>query len=236
MTTGRLPSVEGGIQPTIVDAKGDLITATGADTPARIAVGANDTVLTADSTTATGLKWAAAGGTSTIAQIATGTLSGASVSITSLSSYDKLILLIDDPTLASGTGTGYNLTINADTGSNYVITAWGSYRANTFNNSLISTTRSAGTTNIDLTGGSGKDAWYVGNGSKYLIQLENCKATGFTTGYFNASFSWIDSGTARLAADSGQFLYKSAAAVSSIELNQTGGANFSSGTYTIWGA
>ena len=59
MTTGRLPSVEGGIQPTIVDAKGDLITATGADTPARIAVGANDTVLTADSTTATGLKWAA---------------------------------------------------------------------------------------------------------------------------------------------------------------------------------
>lgn len=58
MTTGRLPSVEGGIQPTIVDAKGDLITATAADTPARLAVGANDTVLTADSSTATGLKWA----------------------------------------------------------------------------------------------------------------------------------------------------------------------------------
>jgi hypothetical protein len=58
MTTGRLPSVEGGIQPTIVDAKGDLITATAADTPARLAVGANDTILTADSTTATGLKWA----------------------------------------------------------------------------------------------------------------------------------------------------------------------------------
>jgi hypothetical protein len=58
MTVGRIPSIEGGIQPTIVDAKGDLITAVAADTPARIAVGANDTVLTADSTTATGLKWA----------------------------------------------------------------------------------------------------------------------------------------------------------------------------------
>jgi len=58
MTAGRLPSVEGGIQPTIVDAKGDIIAATAADTPARLAVGANDTVLTADSTTATGLKWA----------------------------------------------------------------------------------------------------------------------------------------------------------------------------------
>lgn len=45
------------IQNTIVDAKGDLISATAADTPARLAVGADGTVLTADSTTATGLKW-----------------------------------------------------------------------------------------------------------------------------------------------------------------------------------
>lgn len=60
MTIGRLPSIEGGIQPTIVTAKGDLIAATAASTPARLAVGSNDQVLTADSSTATGLKWAAA--------------------------------------------------------------------------------------------------------------------------------------------------------------------------------
>lgn len=46
------------IQNTIVDAKGDLIAATAADTPARLAVGTNGQVLTADSTAATGLKWA----------------------------------------------------------------------------------------------------------------------------------------------------------------------------------
>jgi hypothetical protein len=48
----------------IVDAKGDLIAATGADAVARLAVGANDQVLTADSAQTTGLKWAtpAAGG------------------------------------------------------------------------------------------------------------------------------------------------------------------------------
>jgi hypothetical protein len=51
-----------GIPATIFDAKGDLIAATAADTPARLAVGTNGQVLTADSTAATGLKWATAGG------------------------------------------------------------------------------------------------------------------------------------------------------------------------------
>jgi len=46
------------INPTIVDAKGDIIAATAADTVARLAVGANGTVLTAASGQATGLQWA----------------------------------------------------------------------------------------------------------------------------------------------------------------------------------
>lgn len=45
---------------TILDAKGDLISATAADTPARLASsGVNGDVLTVDTSTATGLKWAA---------------------------------------------------------------------------------------------------------------------------------------------------------------------------------
>jgi hypothetical protein len=52
------------IQNTIVDAKGDLIAATAADTPARLAVGTNGQVLTADSTAATGLAWASAAASS----------------------------------------------------------------------------------------------------------------------------------------------------------------------------
>ena len=45
------------IQNTIVDAKGDLIAASAADTPARLAVGSNGETIVADSSTSTGLRW-----------------------------------------------------------------------------------------------------------------------------------------------------------------------------------
>jgi hypothetical protein len=47
---------------TAIDAKGDLVVGTGADTFARLAVGTNTYILTADSAEATGLKWAAPAG------------------------------------------------------------------------------------------------------------------------------------------------------------------------------
>jgi hypothetical protein len=47
------------IQNTIVDAKGDLIAASAADTPARLAVGNNGETLVADSSTSTGLRYQA---------------------------------------------------------------------------------------------------------------------------------------------------------------------------------
>jgi hypothetical protein len=77
---------------TTIDAKGDLIAGTGADAFDRIAVGTNDTVLTADSTTATGIKWAAAGG---MTLLSTTTLSGTSTTISSINqTYKDLIIVI----------------------------------------------------------------------------------------------------------------------------------------------
>jgi len=57
MSTGRLGAGDTAIQPTILDAKGDLIVATAADTPARLAVGSNNQTLLADSAQSTGVKW-----------------------------------------------------------------------------------------------------------------------------------------------------------------------------------
>ena len=88
------------IQNAIVDAKGDLISATAADTPARLAVGANGTVLTADSSEATGLKWATAGGGGKVLQVVQGTHSTA-VTIASTSFTDTGLTATITPTSAS---------------------------------------------------------------------------------------------------------------------------------------
>lgn len=80
---------------TILDAKGDLISATAADTPARLAVGANGTVLTADSAQSTGLKWAtAATGALTLVRSQSFT-SASTVDLSDIfsSTYDNYLIL-----------------------------------------------------------------------------------------------------------------------------------------------
>ena len=90
------------IAKTIVDAKGDIIAATAADTVSRLAVGANDTVLIADSSTATGLKWGTPGGGGGMTLLSTTTLSGTSTTVSSISgSYKSLIGYIYGINLAS---------------------------------------------------------------------------------------------------------------------------------------
>ena len=76
LTSSDLTSFETGsatadaaIPKSTVTTKGDLIVATASSTVTRVAVGANDTVLTADSATASGVKWAAASGGGSVPDI-----------------------------------------------------------------------------------------------------------------------------------------------------------------------
>ena len=87
---------------TAIDAKGDLVAGTGADAFSRLAVGANDTVLTADSAQATGLKWATVSGGG-LTLLSTTSLSGSSTTISSISgAYVNLIISIEDGNITSG--------------------------------------------------------------------------------------------------------------------------------------
>jgi hypothetical protein len=83
---------------TAIDAKGDLVVGTGADTFSKLTVGANGTTLVADSAEATGLKWAAAsaGGTNWSLLNSGGTnLTGATtVSVSGISGKDQIMVVI----------------------------------------------------------------------------------------------------------------------------------------------
>lgn len=96
------------IQNAIVDAKGDLIAASAADTPARLAVGTNGQVLTADSTASTGLAWTtpAASGGWTLLNSGSTSLAGLSGTVTFSSisgSYKDLVINIYGVNPSSGT-------------------------------------------------------------------------------------------------------------------------------------
>ena len=87
---------------TAIDAKGDLVAGTGADTFAKLTVGANGTILTADSAEATGLKWATpAGGGGKVLQVVQATLSGSTISTTSGTMSDTGLTVNITPSSAS---------------------------------------------------------------------------------------------------------------------------------------
>jgi hypothetical protein len=98
--TGPIPVITNTVA-TEFDAKGDLVVGTGADTFDKLTVGANDTVLVADSSTATGLKWAApAAGGGKVLQVVSATTS-TQVQITSTSYSDTGITATITPTSAT---------------------------------------------------------------------------------------------------------------------------------------
>jgi len=213
-----------GIPATIFDAKGDLIAASAADTAARLAVGANGTVLIADSAETTGLRWGPVPGLPNLAQIATGTLSGTSVTISSLSTYNNLYLRIPNGGSTSGNSNQkLRVRINNNSGSNYLTNGWAQEIADGSRTSLFSSQTAILVQNDNM--------FSTGLGALW-VSLNNCKEAGFTTGSAFRYYTATSQADGQAAID---FIYTQSEAVSSLVITLDGSATFGGGTYTLWG-
>jgi hypothetical protein len=212
------------IQNSIVDAKGDLIAATANDTPARLAVGANDTVLTADSSTATGLKWAtpAAGGGITL--LSTTTLSGSSTTISSISGSYTNLYFVYHSIQTSGDNAELWLRLNSDTGSNYDSVIVGSA-----NNAFTSISNNGNTFAV-----IGKTTADGGNAYKAYGELTINNYTSTSTRVMNGTNGMRRSTNADQYGLLATAQYRGSSAITSITfLLNTG--TFSTGTVLLYG-
>lgn len=119
------------IQNAIVDAKGDLIAATAADTPARLAVGTNGQVLTADSTAATGLAWASSSSGLTLIKAQTIGTAVSSVNVTGAfsSTYDNYRIIVTGG--VASTTSQLSLTLGATATGYYTFGIYGAFNSST---------------------------------------------------------------------------------------------------------
>jgi hypothetical protein len=205
-------------------AKGNLVVGSATNDAAVLGVGANNTVLTADSAEATGLKWAtvSAGG---MTQLATGTLSGSSVTLSSISAdYNNLLLVIKNVTFSAQ--DVFRLRWNGITGASYFSSAYGHTSSTAWNyggtpGSYVEFTDAA----TNMQAGSTRNAFAV-NFYNYA-STNNAQIAGANWVYLNHPGNLVQGNHTMGTTNT-------SAAISSITI-LTASQTFSGGTYTLWG-
>lgn len=218
MTKARdLASNAEGTKPKVIDAAGDLIYGTGSDAASRLAIGTAGQVLQVNSG-ATAPEWGTLT-TGSLTQIATGSMSGTTVSITSIPAiYKDLVLILKNYTISSGTDMRIELTVNSTTGiySNGNLTS-------SVGNPLDDTNMLIGTPNSISSTGNFSHLTFrdYANTDTYKI-VQNLRIQR-------------DTNTAQWDVGTGVGGIELTGAISSIQIVEQAGGSFNAGTYTLYG-
>jgi len=209
-------------QKATLTTKGDLYAATAASTPARVGVGSNGQVLTADSTVSTGVKWATpSSGSMTL--LASTALSGSSVSFTSISgSYKDLKLVITD--WETSNSATLRFTINNDSSSLY--DRIGQQLNNSGSASIIT---GSNTANVDLCG----DTPSSGSALNHTV-IDFFDYTASNAVKLGRFVNVYDMSTAAYGIVDAAWAYSSATALTRIDLSLSG-FTFSAGNAYLYG-
>lgn len=222
-----------GIPATIIDAKGDLIAGTAADTADRLAVGTNGHVLTADSTASTGIKWAALpASVKNFSLLGTGTLTGAgatTVTVSGISAQDQLFIIISGASSANS-GATFSIRFNTDSGNNYEfveskLTATTTYTPG----SLIQASGSGTTNKIEVGTMATNAASFV---SGYFI-VQGCNSAGIKMA--NWATASTDNGGSNPTCTIGGGFWNGSATITSVSMISSNG-NFDGGTFRVYGS
>lgn len=222
MSSSVFPVPFSGIQEGLLAAKGDLISASANDTPGILtAPSTNGYILTSDSAQTLGIKWAAAasGGGETLLE--TLSLSGSSVTSSTIAgTYKHLFVVVKDVYLSGNDNV--SMRLNADSGTKYYAQA----------------------VEVDNASVSGKNetstAYFIVDSGNNSAAVNNCFGTIFIPRYTDTSsvvqiqstFSGYIVGNKRGKIVWG--FYDNSAAVTSITF-LSGTATFSAGTAYIYG-
>jgi hypothetical protein len=220
MTVGRIPNIEGGIQPTLLTTAGDIMYASSASNPARLGIGTAGQVLTVNSG-ATAPEWAtpAAGG---MTLLSTTSLTGASTTIGSIpSGYRNLHLVVENFKPATDK-TQLLLRINGNTGVVYKYLA---------GNTESTSTQAPNGTFIILCG-SEIDNTVASNLAIFDLYDYSNSTTWKVSRVISAAVDGTTN-TSASATHAGHIFYNTTAVTSLVLLFQTG--NITSGTAYLYG-